>query len=104
MTGIYRYQSGLPYSQLFGITGGAGIDPETGRNSERSPPLKSLDLSAAKVFQISTVDLKITAQLFNVMNELNVFAVDRFRDSSSFRSPISTGRGRIWQFGLELRF
>ena len=104
MTGIYRYQSGLPYSQLFGITGGSGIDSETGRNSERSPPLKSLDLSAAKVFQINTVDLKITAQLFNLMNELNVFTVDRGRDSSTFRSPTSTGRGRIWQFGLELRF
>ena len=32
MTGIYRYQSGLPYSPLLVGPGGTRIDPEDGRN------------------------------------------------------------------------
>jgi outer membrane receptor protein involved in Fe transport len=104
MTGIYRYQSGLPYSPLVVSSGETRIDPETGRNGARMPPFRSLDLSAAKVFQLSGTDLKITAQVFNLMNELNVNLVDTTKASSSFGSPVAVEQGRIWQFGLEVRF
>ena len=104
MTGIYRYQSGLPYSPLVVLGGGTRIDPDAGRNGARMPPFKSLDLSGAKVFHISKTDLKITAQVLNLMNELNVNLVDTTRASPSFGSPVAAEQGRIWQFGLEVRF
>jgi hypothetical protein len=104
MTGIYRYQSGLPYSPLVVSLGDTVIDPKVGRNGARMPPLKSLDLAAAKVFRIGRTDLKITAQVFNVMNELNVTLVDETRASESFGDPVAAEQGRIWQIGLEVRF
>jgi hypothetical protein len=101
-TGVYRYQSGRLYSPLT-FTG--DIDASYGdKNSLRMSPQRSLDVSLAKGFRFGRNQLKITGQVFNLTNELNVVDVDRFTGSgSAFRQPVEVDFGRTLQFGLEFR-
>jgi hypothetical protein len=103
ITGIYRYQSGRLYSPLT-FTG--DIDAEVGdKNSQRMPSQQSLDLSLAKKFFLGRTQMKITGQVFNVTNELNVIDVDRFSGSgAAFGQPVAVDFGRTFQLGLEFRF
>ncbi|HEY3176555.1 MAG TPA: TonB-dependent receptor [Candidatus Polarisedimenticolia bacterium] len=105
VTGIFRYQSGRLYSPLTVVGGQAVIDTSTGdKNSERMPPVRSLDLSLSKRFVMSRSQMKITAQVFNLTNELNVIDVERFSGASTFQGPVDVDFGRILQVGLEFRF
>ena len=52
----------------------------------------------------SRTAFRLTAQVFNLTNELNVVAVDTSRASESFGAPVAAEQGRIWQLGLEVRF
>jgi hypothetical protein len=103
VTGIYRYQSGRLYSPLT-FTG--DIDASFGdKNSLRMPPQRSLDLSLAKRFLLGRGQLKITGQVFNLTNELNVIDVDRYTGSgSAFTQPVAVDFGRTLQFGVEYRY
>ena len=105
LTGIYRYQSGRLYSPLVFTAAGTTIDAnEGGKNSLRMPPVRSLDLSLSKRFEVGRSQMKITAQAFNLTNELNVVDVERFTSSSMFGRPVDVDFGRIVQVGVEFRF
>jgi hypothetical protein len=107
VTGIARYQSGLLYSPVK-FQGGAGlvIDQSVGgKNSQRMPEVASLDLSISKRLAMAKGQLKLTAQVFNVTNHLNAIAVENnTQTGSAFGRPVSTDFGRIFQFGVEMRF
>ncbi|HET6373157.1 MAG TPA: hypothetical protein VFG76_07610, partial [Candidatus Polarisedimenticolia bacterium] len=77
---------------------------EGGKNSLRMPPVRSLDLSLSKRFEVGRSQMKITAQAFNLTNELNVVDVERFTSSSMFGRPVDVDFGRIVQVGVEFRF
>ena len=104
-TGIFRYQSGRLYSPLAVVGGQTQIDTGTGdKNSERMPPVRSLDLSLSKRFEIGRSQMKLTAQVFNLTNELNVIDVERYSQASTFRGPVDVDFGRIVQVGVEFRY
>lgn len=104
-TGIYRYQSGRPYSPLVqaGPTTVINTSPG-GKNSERMPPIRSLDLSLSKRFEVGRSQMRLTTQIFNLTNETNVVDVERYSTSSTYRQPVDLDFGRIVQVGLEFRF
>ncbi|MFQ5700488.1 MAG: TonB-dependent receptor domain-containing protein [Acidobacteriota bacterium] len=103
LTGIFRYQSGRLFSPLTP----AGLIDQTvgGKNSLRMPPQRSVDLSLSKRFDMGRSQVKFTAQVFNLTDELNVIDVDRFTSSGpSFGRPVDVDFGRIVQVGLEFRY
>jgi outer membrane receptor protein involved in Fe transport len=105
-TGIYRYQSGSLYSPNRFVPGqGVVIDPALGRNSARMDALQSFDISVSKHFPTGRGDLKLTAQVFNLFNNLNVVQVENRSDAGSFfGQPVEVDFGRMFQFGIEFRF
>jgi hypothetical protein len=107
VTGIARYQSGQLYSPVLFQSGvGTVVDTSVGgKNSQRMPEVTSLDLSISKRIEIQKGQLKLTAQVFNVTNHLNAVAVENnTQTGSAFGRPVSTDFGRIFQFGVEMRF
>ena len=102
VTGIYRYQSGRLYSPL---TFSGQIDTVVGgKNSERMPAQRSLDLSLAKRFRIGENQFKLTGQVFNLTNELNIVDVERFSGAgAAFSQPVAVDFGRTIQIGVEFR-
>lgn len=109
-TGIFRYQSGRLYSPLTFSGGQTVIDTSVGdKNSERMPPVRALDVSLSKRFEAGRSQVKLTAQVFNLTNELNVIDIDRFSmtggsPNSTFRGPVDVDFGRIFQIGVEIRY
>ncbi len=106
VTGIYRYQSGRLFSPTLFLNGAQVIDPDAeGKNSRRMPPVRSLDLSLSKRFDLGRSTVKLTGQVFNVTNELNVIDVETLTAAGGFFArPVDIDFGRIVQFGLEFRF
>jgi hypothetical protein len=106
VTGIFRYESGRLYSPLTtNLSGQTVVDTTSGdKNSERMPPVRSIDLSFSKRFEMGRNQLKVTAQVFNLTNELNVIDVERYSTASTFRGPVQLDFGRIFQVGLEFRY
>jgi len=103
LTVINRYQSGSLYSPTVYAPGlGIVIDPAQGKNSCRQPPLRSLDLSLSRSFGMGRGQLRITGQVFNLLNNLNVTTVDTF--GSSAGRPVDVDFGRMFQVGVEVRF
>lgn len=103
LTVINRYQSGALFSPTIFVPGsGIRIDPALGKNSRRQPPLRSLDLSLSKSFGVGRRQVKVTGQVFNLLNNLNVTTVDNF--GSSAGRPVDVDFGRMFQVGLEVRF
>jgi hypothetical protein len=102
-TTVYRYQSGRLFSPL---TYTGEIDTSVGgKNSQRMPPQRSLDLALAKRFPLGRGQMKLAGQVFNLTNELNVIDVDRFTGSGpAFAQPVSVDFGRTFQIGLEFRY
>ena len=104
LTVINRYQSGALYSPtIFDAgTGIVMIDPSQGKNSQRQPPLRSLDVSLSRDFGVGRGQIRITGQVFNLLNNLNVTAVETF--GSAAGSPVNVDFGRVFQAGVEVRF
>jgi outer membrane receptor protein involved in Fe transport len=105
-TGVFRYQSGSLYSPTRFVPGeGVVIDSTLGKNSARLDPLRSFDMSVSKHFPTGRGDLKLTAQVFNLFNNLNVVQVENRSDAGSyFGQPVEVDFGRMLQFGIEYRF
>ena len=103
MTVIYRYMSGSLYSPtIFSPGTGVVIDPAQGKNSQRQPSIRSLDLSLSRSFHVGRSQLRFTGQVFNVLNELNVVSVDTFGASAG--QPVEVDYGRIFQVGMEFHY
>ncbi len=105
-TGIFRYQSGRLYSPFTQSGAQTVIDTTVGsKNSERMPPVRSLDLSLARRFDVGRSQMKLMAQVFNLTNELNVVDVEkRTFTGQAFRGPVNVDFGRIFQIGIEFRY
>ena len=104
-TGIFRYQSGRLYSPTTFSGAGTIVDTSVGgKNSQRMPPVRSLDVSVSKRFEVGRSQLKLTAQVFNLTNQQNVIDVENFTGASTFRRPVDVDFGRILQFGVEFRY
>jgi hypothetical protein len=105
LTGIFRYESGRLYSPLTYSGAGTVVDTSVGgKNSLRMPPVRSLDVSFSKRFELGRSQMKLTAQVFNLTNQLNVIDVENFSGASTFRRPVDVDFGRILQFGVEIRY
>jgi hypothetical protein len=108
VTGVYRYQSGRLFSPtVFDISQGNFVIDEAngGKNSRRMSPVRSLDMSISKRFDAAKYQFKLTGQVFNLTNELNVVGVETISSSgSAFGNPVDVDFGRIFQFGMEIRF
>jgi len=103
LTVIYRYLSGALYSPtVFSPGTGIVIDPAQGKNSQRQPPIRSLDLSLSRNVAVGHSQIRLTGQVFNLMNSLNVVSVDTFGASAG--QPVNVDYGRIFQVGLEYHF
>ena len=103
LTVIYRYLSGALYSPtIFSPGTGIVIDPAQGKNSQRQPPIRSLDLSLSRNFTIGRGQVRLTGQVFNLMNNLNVVGVDTFGASAG--QPVNVDYGRIFQVGMEFHY
>jgi hypothetical protein len=107
LTGIYRYQSGRLYSpEVFSPGQGFVVDTSAGaKNSQRMPPVRTLDLSVSKRLDIARSQVRFTLQVFNLTNEMNVVDVENLTSSGpAFGAPVDLDFGRILQFGLEVRY
>ena len=102
LTVIERYQSGALYSPTIRSGTRIVIDPAQGKNSRRQPPLRSLDLSLSRSFSMGRGQLRITGQVFNLLNNLNVTTVETY--DSSAGQPVAVDFGRMFQVGVEVRF
>jgi outer membrane receptor protein involved in Fe transport len=103
LTVINRYQSGSLYSPTVYAPGiGIVVDPAQGKNSRRQPPLRSLDLSLSRDFTAGKGQFRITGQVFNLLNNLNVTNVDTFGASAG--RPVSVDFSRIFQVGVEFHY
>jgi len=104
-TGIFRYQSGRLYSPTTFSGAGTIVDTSVGgKNSQRMPPVRSLDISLSKRLELGRSQVKLTAQVFNLTNEQNIIDVESFTGASTFRRPVDVDFGRILQFGVEFRY
>jgi outer membrane receptor protein involved in Fe transport len=105
LTGVYRYMSGRLYSPLTATTGDVTIDATYGKNSVRMPPIRTFDLAVARPISVGKTDLKLSLQIYNLTNELNVIDVETLVDAGqTFGSPVAVDQGRIIQMGLEVKF
>ncbi len=103
LTVIDRYQSGALYSPTIFSPGlGIIIDTAQGKNSRRQPPLRSLDLSLSRNFAVGRGQIRVTGQVFNALNNLNVTTVNSFGASAG--RPVDVDFGRMFQVGVEARF
>ncbi len=87
VSGIFQYQSGIPWKPIVsgdrnrdGYTSNDSprfFDDETGqwvkigRNSERQPHFKKMDMRISNAFRISDVELEFIIEAFNVFNWAN---------------------------------
>ncbi len=116
--GRLRWESGTPYSILEPQLAITGTSPEllnlarsanarfrlrfpTGqRNDQRNPSFWTVDVKLVKEFQIKTVNVQLTGEIFNLLNE------DTIRLESTSLG-VNTGTrefGRRFQFGLRVGF
>jgi hypothetical protein len=116
VSGIYRYRSGLPYTEHIGRdTNGDGfsleLPPGQSVNNLRGSSFSQFDLRVSKEFTFANdLSVEIIAELFNVFNEENPAAFIGNRRASNFRQPTTfagdplQGEQRLGQVGLRLRF
>ncbi len=113
-----RYRSAQPYNKLAtnpatggfldvngdGFTG--DIDPGAPHvNSERGASFSQLDLRVSKDFVFGgDFGIEILAEVFNLLDEDNPSAFDRFGEPHVFAGDPGQGEQRLWQFGARVHF
>jgi hypothetical protein len=116
-TGIFRAQSGFPYSKYFtgngsdedgdGLTN--GIDWTAGRDAFTSPPNVNMDMRIAKQFDFKErMHLNLYFEMFNLFNNGNPAAVQQLPDQPAplpqFGDIVQRLPGREGQVGLRFDF
>ncbi len=128
VSGVFRYRSGLPYSERYGrdLNGDRFVEdlvPGTKANSLRGDSFSQFDLRLSKDFRFTqALGIELIAEAFNVFNETNpaAFNGQRFtgaRDAAGndianplFRKPTTyagnplQGEQRLLQLGARFRF
>jgi hypothetical protein len=82
----------------------AGQFGNAGRNIARGPSYASLDLSLVRDFPISSSRLQVRAEMFNVLNHVNLGLPVGDLNSPSFGRILSAGAPRLMQFGVKWIF
>ncbi len=121
VSGIFNYQSGKPWSPEY--NGDANRDGYTrndrprfededgnlydpGRNSERQPSTKKLDLRITNGFKFRGAELELIFEVFNVMNWDNYYIPYwNFNPSSEeYGEATLPGNPREYQVGMRFKF
>ena len=82
----------------------AGQFGNAGRNIARGPSYANLDLSLVRDFPISSSRLQVRAEMFNVLNHVNLGLPVGDLNSPSFGRILSAGAPRLMQFGVKWIF
>ncbi len=109
---IGRFASGRPYTKVLGydqnLNGDATSDRPAGlgRNSERGPSTRNLDLRIARSFPVGAARLELRVEVFNCFNTTNVWLVQNDLSAATppYGAPIAYGPKRQFQFGARLTF
>ncbi len=110
---IAQYASGRPYSRLVGydrdLNGDWASDRPAGigRNSERGPDIKTVDLRLAREWKLSRTRLEFLLEVFNVFNTTNVLKVQNVLSAPEphpYGSALEYGPKRQLQFGVKASF
>jgi hypothetical protein len=113
LSGVFRYQSGFPFSQqATSWTDQDGDlffndrDFDVERNSSKAPDYTSLDLRLSRRFSLGgDVALTAVVEVFNVFNEQNPAAVEAVPGRpTAFGQPLQVLPGREGQLGLRIEF
>jgi hypothetical protein len=114
VAGIFRAQSGFPYSELFSgsapdVDGGgftSGFDFLVGRNRFTAPPFVNMDLRVAKRFALGEhARLELLLEYFNLFNRANPAAVQTLPGQpTAFGTPLQVLPGREGQVGFRVEF
>jgi hypothetical protein len=81
----------------------AGQFGNAGRNIARGPSYANIDVSFVRDFDLSTqTRLQFRAEIFNVLNHVNLGLPVADLNSPSFGRILSAGPARLMQFGLKL--
>lgn len=110
---IAQYASGRPYSKLVGTDadmngdGSADRPAGVGRNSERGPDLKNVDLRLAREWKLARTRLELLLEVFNLFNTTNVLKVQNVLSAPEphpYGSALAYGPKRQLQFGVRASF
>jgi hypothetical protein len=110
---IAQYASGRPYSRLVGGDrngNGEGTSdrPEgVGRNTERGPDLKTVDLRVSREVMLHKGSLEFILEIFNLFNTANVLKVQNVLSAQpphAYGTALEYGPMRQIQFGLKAAF
>ncbi len=83
----------------------AGQFGNAGRNIARGPSYANIDVSFVRDFDLSTqTRLQFRAEIFNVLNHVNLGLPVADLNSPSFGRILSAGPARLMQFGVKLMF
>ena len=83
----------------------AGQFGNAGRNIARGPSFANIDLSLVRDFEVSSsTRLQFRAEVFNVLNHVNLGLPVADLNSSSFGRILSAGPPRLMQFGVKWIF
>jgi hypothetical protein len=83
----------------------AGQFGNAGRNIARGPSFANVDVSLVRDFQVSSATrLQVRAEVFNVLNHVNLWLPVGDLNSPSFGKILSAGAPRLMQFGVKWIF
>jgi len=110
---IAQYASGRPYSRLVGSDqdqngdGSADRPAGVGRNSERGPDIKTVDLRLSRAFRARQAKLEVLVEIFNVFNTANVMKVQNVLSAPephAYGTVLEYGPMRQFQVGVKATF
>ena len=110
LSGMFRFRSALPYTKfvaqdLNGDGFALDLPPGESVNSGRGDSFSQLDLRVAKEFTFANdFGLELIGEVFNVFNEENPAAFDRFGQPHAYSGDPLQGEQRLAQVGLRFRF
>jgi hypothetical protein len=105
--GFFRHESGDTWTSQILITGlNQGPFTVNGlpRGSNRLPSKNIFDLRLEKMFPISSGQLHLTADIFNVFNSAYVTGVDDQYGSPTYEQPIASIEPRTVRLGVRFSF
>ena len=113
ISGIFRVQSGFPFSRFDGLSDPdgngffSGIDSKAGRNAFNAEPYVNLDMRFSKQFEIrERVKVQLLFEFFNLLNLKNpsVIQTQEGIANEPFGSTTQVLPGREGQVGVRISF
>jgi hypothetical protein len=110
LSGMLRYRSATPYTKFVAADlNGDGfaydLPPGTHVNSERGSSFSQVDVRVGKEFKFGgEYGVELIAEVFNLFNEKNPAAFNRFGQATAYAGDPLQGEQRLAQLGLRLHF